>query len=242
MSTLGLARMRQLKARLGVLDKRLSDLVAAMAAETSRPTETLHAPLANSGELENIVVRSSFRFGATGAHEQLVNERNAALHELRFKGRQTFRDFMMHTVKSTETRLQAMSDRAIRAGDLPRTWIDVERSAQNQAMLTSMDRRADLQLRLNRAVEGRRDGCRHACELAGRMAVDPPYPQAHHVGWAICSSAVDGQIAHPLAPDPRVGRVAQAVADAIHARHRQRYCEVGQRFPFRERCPSSNTV
>ena len=32
--------------------------------------------------------------------------------------------------------------------------MDVERSAQNQALLTSMDRRADLQLRLQKTVEG----------------------------------------------------------------------------------------
>jgi uncharacterized membrane-anchored protein len=47
-----------------------------------------------------------------------------------------------------------MSDRALRAGDLLRTRVDVERSAQNQALLTSMDRRADLQLRLQHTVEG----------------------------------------------------------------------------------------
>ena len=32
--------------------------------------------------------------------------------------------------------------------------MDVERSAQNQALLTSMDKRADLQLRLQKTVEG----------------------------------------------------------------------------------------
>jgi uncharacterized membrane-anchored protein len=37
---------------------------------------------------------------------------------------------------------------------LLRTRVDVERSAQNQSLLESMDRRADLQLRLQRTVEG----------------------------------------------------------------------------------------
>jgi uncharacterized membrane-anchored protein len=32
--------------------------------------------------------------------------------------------------------------------------VDVERSAQNQALLESMDKRADLQLRLQKTVEG----------------------------------------------------------------------------------------
>lgn len=50
--------------------------------------------------------------------------------------------------------MQAMSERAIRAGDLLRTRVDVERSAQNQQLLSSMDERADLQLRLQKTVEG----------------------------------------------------------------------------------------
>jgi uncharacterized membrane-anchored protein len=43
-----------------------------------------------------------------------------------------------------------MSERALRAGELLRTKVDVERSAQNQNLLTSMDRRAALQLRLKK--------------------------------------------------------------------------------------------
>ena len=60
----------------------------------------------------------------------------------------------MRTVQSTENRLTAMSARAIRASELLRTRVDVERSAQNQDILASMDRRADLQLRLQKTVEG----------------------------------------------------------------------------------------
>jgi uncharacterized membrane-anchored protein len=63
-------------------------------------------------------------------------------------------DPAMRTVKSTVLRLSALADRAMRAGQLLRTRVDVERSAQNQALLESMDKRADLQLRLQRTVEG----------------------------------------------------------------------------------------
>jgi uncharacterized membrane-anchored protein len=47
-----------------------------------------------------------------------------------------------------------MAERAERAAELLRTRVDVERSAQNQRLLESMDRRADLQLRLQHTVEG----------------------------------------------------------------------------------------
>jgi uncharacterized membrane-anchored protein len=47
-----------------------------------------------------------------------------------------------------------MAERAERAAELLRTRVDVERSAQNQRLLESMDRRADLALRLQHTVEG----------------------------------------------------------------------------------------
>ncbi|MBT8426092.1 MAG: DUF3422 domain-containing protein, partial [Silicimonas sp.] len=55
---------------------------------------------------------------------------------------------------ATERQLRSMAERGSRAADLLRTRVDVERSAQNQDLLASMDRRADLQLRLQRTVEG----------------------------------------------------------------------------------------
>ena len=161
MSMLGLARARDLGARLGALDGQLQALMTDMTGAMAAPADTLHALLSISAELETIVAQTSFRFGATEAYETIVNQRIEVLREVRFGGRQTFGEFMMRrfdpamrTVKSTERRLAAMSDRALRAGDLLRTRVDVERSAQNQELLASMDKRADLQLRLQRTVEG----------------------------------------------------------------------------------------
>ena len=161
MSMLGLTCSREIGAELGKIDGELTRLMGDMTGDAAQPDETLKALLGVSSELENIVTQTAFRFGATDAYEALVNQRIAVLREERFHGRQTFREFMarrydpaMRTVKSTEARLRSMSDRALRAGDLLRTRVDVERSAQNQALLESMDRRADLQLRLQRTVEG----------------------------------------------------------------------------------------
>lgn len=161
MSMLGFERARNMSGRMGDIDAKLLSLVGEMGAEERPADETLHELLQISGELEDMLAQSAFRFSATGAYEALVHQRIEVLREERFGGRQTFREFMMRrfdpamrTVKSTERRLNAMSERAIRAGDLLRTRVDVERSAQNQELLTSMDRRSDLQLRLQRTVEG----------------------------------------------------------------------------------------
>lgn len=161
MSMLGLSRARELSQHLEVLDRRLSALMAQATGEVAAPEDTLHDLLQVSAEMERLMVQSSFRFGATGAYEAIVNQRIGVLREERHKGRQTFGEFMMRrfdpamrTVKSTERRLEAMAHRAMRAGELLRTKVDVDRSAQNQQLLASMDRRADLQLKLQKTVEG----------------------------------------------------------------------------------------
>lgn len=161
MSMLGLAMTRKLGPKMGEIDHRLTTLLSDMTGTVSKPDEVLQDLLVASAELENAIAQTSFRFGATGAYETIVNQRIAILREDRFQGRQTFGEFMMRrydpamrTVNSAHTRLTAMSNRAQRASDLLRTRVDVERSAQNQDLLTSMDKRADLQLRLQKTVEG----------------------------------------------------------------------------------------
>ncbi len=161
MSMLGFARVRELSPRIGALGNDLTGLTAEMTEGDTPAEVTLPKLLAISAELEAMAARSSFRFGATGAYEAIVTQRIEALREVRFGGGQTFAEFMMRryepamrTVNATQGQLQSLADRAIRAGDLLRTRVDVERSAQNQKLLESMDRRADLQLRLQHTVEG----------------------------------------------------------------------------------------
>ena len=161
MSMLGLPRARHLTAALNALDTRLTALVDGLGDDQRPADAVLHDLLNVSARLETEATQLSFRFGATKAYEAIARDRIAALRESRFMGRQTLDEFMtrrfepaMRTVQSAETRLDAMVDRAARAGELLRTRVDVQRSAQNQALLERMDRRADLQLRLQHTVEG----------------------------------------------------------------------------------------
>ncbi|AXI46046.1 DUF3422 domain-containing protein [Sulfitobacter sp. SK012] len=161
MSMLGFVQARTLGGPLTELDGKLGELMRDMCGSKARAEDTLHALLDVSVQLETMAAQSAFRFGATGAYEAIVNQRIQVLREARFRGRQGFGEFMMRryepamrTVKSTEARLDTISARAVRAAELLRTRVDVERSAQNQAILESMDRRADLQLRLQHTVEG----------------------------------------------------------------------------------------
>jgi uncharacterized membrane-anchored protein len=161
MSMLGFVDARGLSDRLNAVDPRLSALVSGLDADRRPAEAALHELLAIAAELESLAVQNSFRFGATGAYEAIVMNRIAVLREERVNGRQSFGEFMarrydpaMRTVKSAQGRLREMAERAQRAAELLRTRVDVERSAQNQKLLESMDHRADLALRLQHTVEG----------------------------------------------------------------------------------------
>ena len=161
MSMLGFSRVREISPRMGEIDDELTRLMADMTHGHGPEEDTLKALLSVSAELESLSAQTSFRLGATGAYEAIVEQRISVLREERFQGRQTFAEFMMRrydpamrTVKSTERRLETMANRAMRAGDLLRTRVEVQRSAQNQQLLESMNHRADMQLRLQKTVEG----------------------------------------------------------------------------------------
>ncbi len=161
MSMLGLPRARELSLQMNALDPRLGTLVEGLNGGTDRAEDTLRELLSIAAQLESLAVQTSFRFAATMAYEAIVTQRITALREERVQGRQTFAEFMMRrydpairTVRAAEVRLSAMADRAARAAELLRTRVDVDRSAQNQALLRSMDNRADAALRLQHTVEG----------------------------------------------------------------------------------------
>ncbi|WBU65497.1 DUF3422 family protein [Paracoccus aerodenitrificans] len=159
MSMLGLERARRLSSRLNELEPDLTAMVDGM--ESGGSEATLHRLLSVASQLESLATQSAFRFGATRAYEAIVDDRVKALREERYKDRQLLEEFMtrrydpaMRTVRSTEARLNRMLERTGRAGELLRTRVEVDRSAQNQLVLESMDRRAELQLRLQHTVEG----------------------------------------------------------------------------------------
>lgn len=140
---------------LGITERmaRLSGLEAEQAL--------LDELTAVSMELERVAARTGYRFGAAKAYHALVQRRIAELREQRVEGLQTIGGFMerrlapaMQTCQSVGERIDRMSRRLARAGQLLRTRVDINLEAQNRDLLQSMDRRAKLQLRLQQTVEG----------------------------------------------------------------------------------------
>jgi uncharacterized membrane-anchored protein len=60
----------------------------------------------------------------------------------------------MRTCQATSERQETLAAHVARASNLLRTRVDVALEAQNQGVLQSMNRRAQLQLRLQATVEG----------------------------------------------------------------------------------------
>ncbi len=114
-----------------------------------------------AGEAEALNARTSFRFGAGSAYHDIVRDRVAALREAPIAGLQTLGTFMerrlapaMRTCDTVAARERDAIDRIARTGQMLATRVGVAAETTNAGLLASMDRRAQLQLRLQRLVEG----------------------------------------------------------------------------------------
>ena len=114
-----------------------------------------------SAEIERIGAETAFRFAASRAYYSLVERRIEELREERLEGQQTLAEFIdrrltpaMRTCEAVTDRLDTLSRRVARAGQLLRTRVDLKLEEQNRDLLASMDRRARLQVLLQETVEG----------------------------------------------------------------------------------------
>jgi uncharacterized membrane-anchored protein len=110
---------------------------------------------------ESIAAETGYRFAATRAYDALVQQRVAELREDRLDRLQGWGDFLarryapaISTCEAVRARQEALSLRTARGANLLRTRVDVALEGQNAELLSSMDRRAALQLRLQETVEG----------------------------------------------------------------------------------------
>ncbi|MBI3503964.1 MAG: DUF3422 domain-containing protein [Proteobacteria bacterium] len=163
MAMLALPVARDIGPRISAVDGALLGIMDAMPGSTgiAEQRALLDRLTALSAQIERATAESAYRFGAARAYSDLVAKRVAELREARIEGLQTYKEFMdrrfapaLRTCEATAERLARMSERLTRAGALLRTRVDIAVEAQNQDLLASMDRRAQIQLRLQETVEG----------------------------------------------------------------------------------------
>lgn len=162
LALLGLPLAQRLSPRLRAMEDRLADLTLRMRQAPKDDNEAQLEELNTlTAELESDAASSLFRFGASRAYDGIVSERLSALGEVPVQGYEGWAGFLqrrmapaMRTCRSIEERQENLSRKLARAATLLRTRVDVEQEKQNSALLASMNKRAQLQLRLQHTVEG----------------------------------------------------------------------------------------
>jgi uncharacterized membrane-anchored protein len=148
---------------LASVDENLQTLMRDITAERNAKDERrlLGRLTKLAAEVEESVSRTAFRFGAAAAYYRLVQQRIHDLRELRIDGFQPISEFIdrrlapaINTCNSVAARQQDLASRIARKSALLRTRVDIELEQQNLELLAQMNRRAQLQLRLQETVEG----------------------------------------------------------------------------------------
>lgn len=161
MALLGLPPVQALTQQLAALEDGLADLAREIADGHSDDERLLHELSTLAAQLAKLTAETRYRMSATRAYAQLVEDRLQTLDTRRVPGFQTLGDFTerrltpaVRTCESFSRRLDDLSERALRANALLRTRVETRVERQTRDLLDSMNRRTDLQLRLQATLEG----------------------------------------------------------------------------------------
>lgn len=162
MAMLAFPLARTTAAELDSIEGALGALVARLEqAPVSEEPELLRELTRLAATVERLAATVGFRFGAARAYHALVRQRGIDLRMGRLASLQTPIAFLerrfdpaMAFCESVGRRIEAAAERVTRASALLRTRVDIERERHNQELLSAMNRRAQLQLKLQQTVEG----------------------------------------------------------------------------------------
>jgi uncharacterized membrane-anchored protein len=163
MALLAFPLAREIGPEMARLEQALESLTSRMIH--SRELDGDQALLQSLSELaarvEQLTAHSSFRFSAAQAYEQMINHRITRIREQPSHDLQTLGTFLerrlapaMRTCASVAQRQETLARRVSRTANLLRTRVDVALEAQNRDLLSAMNQRTQLQLRLQETVEG----------------------------------------------------------------------------------------
>ncbi len=155
---------------LNRIELRLAEITGATAAlhghgdprQTQEEERRLLDELTRvASEVERSVAATSFRFSAGQAYWEIAQARVREFREQRIGDLRTLGGFLsrrlapaMNSCAAAARRQEELSARIERASALLRTRVDVAREEQNQQLLSAMERRGKIALRLQQTVEG----------------------------------------------------------------------------------------
>jgi uncharacterized membrane-anchored protein len=163
MSLMALPIARKLGSELGRIEEGLAHLNESISdIEADKDERILLQELSLlAADVERHRSNTNFRFAAAVAYHDLVHDRLDQLRETPINGMQSLREFLerrltpgIKTCNSVRDRLEDLSRRIHRTTSMLRTRVELSIQEQNQSLLSSMNRRSQLQLRLQQTVEG----------------------------------------------------------------------------------------
>jgi uncharacterized membrane-anchored protein len=161
LALLSLPIARRQSPRIVEIEKSLGELTDNIAREGADDETLLNQLTHMAAEIESGIAASQFRFGASRAYYTLVNNRIQDCDEQSITSIPTIGQFMRRrfdpaiaTCNTVSQRLHDVSERVAQASGLLSTRVEIAREQQNHHLLSSMDKRAKMQLRLQQTVEG----------------------------------------------------------------------------------------
>lgn len=163
MALLSASKARDLAPKLKVLDVELAQVIQQLSVARSLNDQRhlLQTLTTMAATIEQHRADTTSRFAATKAYYQLVQKRLLELDEPHSGKNFTLSDFLgrrltpaVNTCHAMGEGLEDLARRIERAGDLISTRVDLQLEEQNRSLLSSMNRRSHLQLRLQETVEG----------------------------------------------------------------------------------------
>lgn len=165
LALLGLPVARKYLPILVQIEQKLTELTRQLTEQISDEDTEVQALLPALSQLaaqvEEISANTSYRLSATKAYHDIFLARLEGLRLARLDGHQGVYGFLdrrmmpaMQTCFAFGERVQTLSQRIERTGSLLRTQTETTIQRQNRDLLSSMDRRAQAQLRLQQTVEG----------------------------------------------------------------------------------------
>lgn len=143
------------------LDRQLADITHRMSGEDREQSSVLLEELTTlASRVEEISADTANRFSAAEAYFALLDTRLSELREIRIEGLQTITQFMerrlepaRRTCRAADHRIERLSQRIARVGDLIRSQVDMTIEQQNRDLLAALNGRARRQLRLQAKLE-----------------------------------------------------------------------------------------
>lgn len=154
--------VKEIGPAMGEAEGKLTEIIARLARKSGEPDEVILNDLTELSSFhEATSARSHFRLNASLAYHDIVARRLSELREERIEGCQRLANFIQRrmnpaarTYRAILTRQEETAQRISRATQLLRGRIEVAIGKQNQALLESMNVRAEAQFKLQKTVEG----------------------------------------------------------------------------------------